>query len=249
MNSFSRVFLGDHACFPLTRVGAFALLAGLAIHFVAFNLILVKGISGRTQPLSPAFARYSDQGVIPIREQAELFDTAPLFFPTEWNYASDLANLSLVHPQGTLFASFSAEISFPRGSVERALPGVVSAFQSPVEALVEIDRAHFHSFGLRDVETVPVPRRSGFLEIREMLSGRTVERRAIETDTIRRLTSERVFWVGFQIIVDKTGIIGESLLYHSTVSEESDTAMRDYLRTPFLLAGLAPGYYEVIMGP
>jgi hypothetical protein len=76
---------------PVLRI---ALAVGLAIHLIGFLVFRVASHRLPTGEASPAFLRYvstvPNQAMGQIEEQALLFDSAPLFIPTQWNGAQTL---------------------------------------------------------------------------------------------------------------------------------------------------------------
>ena len=93
-----------------TRLGKVVSVGGVAVILFAFLGLRISSKSEIQIPRSAAFARVIGGDGVEVaalfQEQAELFDTAPLFLPTAWNYSGDLGDILRIDNQSALFAPF-----------------------------------------------------------------------------------------------------------------------------------------------
>ena len=95
---------------PLFRIG---LLLGVAIHLAGFLIFRVTSNPLPDREEVGPFVEYVSAGSLAIdrelEEQAELFDSAPLFIPTRWN-ASHMTTYDVGDALQAAFSDFEPEV-------------------------------------------------------------------------------------------------------------------------------------------
>ncbi len=230
-----------------------AVAAGLLLHLAAFSFLRVVSFSTSATSFPEPYLRFPPVGFDAgnqgeILSYGELFDPTPLFLPTAWNYAPDLGNLALEREIEPLFEPFKPIISLstqpPAVLFEQSQP----LMRRPRDALDYENENLFSILGRRERAILKVPQRAGFLEMRKAGSGQVAREKDLPPD-LAEYTQDLLSWVTFQVIIDVSGLIGDPLLVKGSGSPVTDQALREYLATPFLMAGLDPGYYKVTFGP
>jgi hypothetical protein len=216
------------------------LLVFFAVRMVPEHVVQAQGTT--------VFLEYPNLGNLSVRETAELFDTAPLILPTKWNYASDLSGMRLrEEDSAVLFAPFPPELALRDPGAFKSLGVVRSKIIRPEDLLSRGKMQFFKNFGALVDAGVPVPMRSGFIEISSLLDGGVVRSMRIAGE-LAGLGEDLSMWV-FHVVIDPIGAVGEALMVRGSGSEEADREVRDYLNSLQALAGIRPGYYRVTIGP
>ena len=184
-----------------------------------------------------------------LHEQAELFDSAPLFLPTKWNYGSALQDNLLSHEGDALFEPYPPSVSL-EGEELTDLPAVDDPeVNHPRELLANPYWSFFDSFGEAETELGKRPDVGSYLIVQGFGTEASVRRQRLPD----RITGqfEAPFWApaSFSVTVDAVGMVGEPKLTESSGFEAVDNALREYLLEPFFAAGLSPGYYRVEIWP
>jgi len=189
-------------------------------------------------------------------EEVALSDLAPLFLPTPWN--ASLAPAPHREPGKTFFDREAVSYAFGDAgwSFERELPPVVTMSGKPMAAALPLDALRANSpaavlsgFGRSDLPLLPVPARSGFVEIIETGSGRSVLAVALPPDI--RPPTERM-WAPLEFLasVEAAGLVAPLTLTARSGVEEVDAFYRNYLTRTFRLGErLPPGFYRVTVSP
>ncbi len=230
-----------------------ALAAGFFLHLLAFATLRVVTRTAPEVSFPEPFIKYpldlietgGDSGNV---SYGDLFDPAPLFLPTLWNYAPDFGNLHLDREVEPLFEPFEPAISLSAQPPAILAEEIRPRYNIPRNLLESVRSNQFSIFGIRQRAIVKAPQRAGFMEVKR--SGReSMSIGSVLPDGLVEVSQGMLSLVVFQIIVDKSGPVGEPLILKGSGSPRTDQALRNYLTTPFLLAGLKPGYYTVTFGP
>ncbi len=237
----------------VTPLAWVALLIGIAIHLTGFVALSIQTGSDARMRIRSAFVQYPDPGEgehsTVFKEQAELFDTAPLFLPTSRNHSSSIRKIRLQEEQSALFDSFPAQITLDRSEWDG-----VSWFDDPK---VSDHRGTmgsefwnvFHRFGSSHRIEKGEDEGGSRMEVVSFGSGATLRNellpKAIEE------AGEGALWnpVTLRILIDRVGAIGEPLMVTSSGLDRVDEAVRVFLKHSATIRGLRPGYYEIRVGP
>jgi hypothetical protein len=102
----------------MRRLGPLAMLAilgGFVVHVAVFYVLRVEVPSPPTAPLETFRVQYlGDPGLDAdpiLRDQALLHDSAPLFMPTKWNLASQMADVASLQQATAVFDRFPPVLS------------------------------------------------------------------------------------------------------------------------------------------
>ena len=186
-----------------------------------------------------------------LREQADLFDPTPLFFPTEWNFGQRPLRESLRHPPGQIFGSFEPKIDFGEQGIKAYGVEAVVAPERLADVLVQGNEAPFAGMGQVDVQRPALAVRSGFLEVRALLDGKLVMAQAFKELSLPRVDFAPVEYL---VVVSSAGMVGDPILMVGSGGEEMDEKVdaffRSYLVKVFRLGErLNPGRYRILVGP
>ena len=202
---------------------------------------------------SSGFAQYvsydDDSRSQRLHEQAELFDSAPLFLPTKWNYGSTRQDDLLSHEDDALFEPYPPSVLL-EGEELADLPALDDPeVNRPRGLLANPYWSFFDSFGEAETELGKRPDGGSYLIVQGFGTEAPVRRQRLPHRITDQL--EAPFWapVRFSVTVDAVGIVGAPTLAVSSGFEAVDNALREYLLEPFFAAGLSPGYYKVEFWP
>lgn len=187
-----------------------------------------------------------------VGEQAMLYDPKPLFLPTEWNTYERPIPVEMLHRPGEGFRAFEPNLFF--GQSELPLPATLGQAtpRTPLDLLKNPPHQPFIGFGREDIPVAPVTARGGYVEVKEMGTGK----RAIPPQSLGEEASPPADhlrdWqpVEFLVVVNATGLVGRPVVTASSQVEKVDAFFRDYLAKSLHLAErLEPGFYQVVVGP
>ncbi len=230
-----------------------ALAAGILLHILAFATLRIVTPTSPIVTFPEPFLLFPEDIIESGSEPAavsygDLFDPAPLFLPTLWNYAPDLGNLDLEREIEPLFEPFDPVITLSAQPPDILAREVQPSYSSPRQALQSLPDNPFSILGRRQQAIIQIPQRAGFMEVQKAGSG-ILALKSVLPDELAGVTQDLFGWVIFQIVVDISGPIGEPHLIKGSGSPETDQILRNYLAAPFLFSGLKPGYYRVTFGP
>lgn len=226
-------------------VAAMAAVLVHAVGLLAFKVTTEPDDGNRALP--EAYLQYP-RGDASARDMAALFDTAPVFLPTEWNYASNYTVPGIKEQGIDLFESFPASIQLNAVTLEEVIGPVKPEMTASADILKDGLLASFETFGREESSVAVSEVQSGLVEVRDMRNGELVRSWNLPArfDDILR---NDLFLAVFQVTVDVLGPVGEPLLLQGTGAGETDEALRDYLSDPLLFAGFSSGYYRINVGP
>jgi hypothetical protein len=186
-----------------------------------------------------------------LREQADLFDPTPLFFPTEWNFGQRPLRESLRRQPGQIFGSFEPKVEFGEQGIKVYGVETMVAPEKLADVLVQGNEAPFAGMGQLDVVRPELAARSGFLEVRALLDGKIIIAQVLSGLSLPRLDFAPVEYL---VAVSSAGIVGDPILLVGSegeaMDEKVDTFFRSYLVKTFRLGErLNPGRYRVLVGP
>jgi hypothetical protein len=227
------------------------LASALVVTGVWWNTARVKpAVAGAKAPAKPPFVRVvgasTGTGDLVLREQAELMDPTPLFFPTEWNFGQRPLAESMRRQPGQVFGSFGEKITLgeqlikPYGSEAAVVP------ERLADVMAQGNEAPFAGMGQIDVQRPALPERNAFLEVEDLAAGKN-----IIAQTLTGLSLPRTDFapVEFLAVVSSAGLIGDPVLVSGSGWDEVDSFLRSYLVKTFRLGErLNPGRYRVLVG-
>jgi hypothetical protein len=197
-----------------------------------------------TVRLTGAGATGGDQA---MREQAMLFDPAPLFFPTEWNYGQRPLPEALRRQPGQVFGSFDPKLTISDQDLKSYGKEVAQAYEKLADVLTQGNEAPFAGIGHVDVALPALQERDGYLEIRNFKDDKVIIGQALKSISLPRLDYAPLEFI---IAISPAGIVGEPVLASGSGWEEVDAFFRAFLVKTFRVGErLSPGHYRVVVGP
>ncbi|MBI2497007.1 MAG: hypothetical protein HYV75_03475 [Opitutae bacterium] len=182
-----------------------------------------------------------------LREQAELLDPTPLFFPTEWNFGQRPLKESLRKQPGQIFGSFPPKVDFGEQGIKAYGIEPAAVPEQLADVLAQGNEAPFAGMGQIDVHQPALAERSGFLEVYDISAGKYSLKQALANVALPRPDFAPM---EFLAVVSSAGMIGEPVLVRGSGWEEVDSFFRSYLVKVFRLGErLSPGRYRVLVGP
>lgn len=242
----------DQGWVRMSPVLCWALLLGVLTHVAGF---LIFRVETRTFPgveEHPPFLVFLDEAAMEAgslaSERAQLFDSAPLFIPTQWNAAAK-AYTTLEMPAAENFSDYRPEIAleeeiWPSGSF--GLNGDI--IESPMDLLALRFLRPFRTFGQESIEAIVLPAWEPFATVRVVsgaggLTGATPETRPLsgvpEAPGVSRSASYTL-----QLSADGR-LLSRPILLESSGRETLDDWALSWLMTPGTQASLPAGRLEV----
>lgn len=233
---------------------AFAIVVTGLVHAGAFFFITVPDMPPADEDvLAPRVAWLGKQAASTesaVGEQLFLFDQAPLYFPTQWNYTTDE---NVLFGGGTSpadsFGYYQRRMVVGSSGGPGDLRPPIQGFENAGEAVETFSWPYFSAFGRIDREVVEVSRRLGAIEVRKEIGGDPL----IEANVDAPAGNSWPDWQPFDmlVLVGDVGMVGEPLVVpRGAGSEVVEDFFRDYVRTQLRLdLRIPPGYYLVSVGP
>jgi hypothetical protein len=229
-----------------------ALLAGVLLHLAGFLVFRVVSNPLPTRDDRPAFVRYisasSIAGDLVFEEQAQLFDSAPLFIPTQWNAAQSVSLMSGDRIRER-FPEFEPEINLVDELHVSSLPlGEAYPVSVPADLLKSRFWSFFAEFGQAQGEAVSYPSVGHFAEV--MLIGGGAPKLALECTLEFTDTSAVPEPVTMFVRVSNRGLyLGEPVVSQSSGNVAFDRAAKAWLRLPETISQFPEGYLLVKVYP
>jgi hypothetical protein len=227
------------------------LAAALVVTGVWWKTARVKpAVSTGATPVKPPFVRLAGAGKgagdLILREQAELMDPTPLFFPTEWNFGQRPLPENMRRQPGQVFGSFGEQITLGEQAIKPYGSEAVIVPERLADVVAQGNEAPFAGMGQIDVQRPVLPLRNGYLEVRDLKTGKI-----IINQSLAELSPPRTDFapVEFLAVVSSAGLIADPVLISGSGWEEVDNFFRSSLVKSFRLGErLNPGRYLVLVG-
>ncbi|MGJ8654273.1 MAG: hypothetical protein ACSHX8_13525 [Opitutaceae bacterium] len=229
-----------------------ALLAGILIHLAGFLLFKVVSNPLPTRDESEAFVRYVSAGSLAedesLEEQAQLYDSAPLFIPTEWNAAQTVLLVTGKRVR-TRFPEFEPKIDMHGALHSSSLPiRVVDAVEQPADLLKSRYWNFFESFGQSEVNPVVFADSPRVAEV--FVTGSLAVPTSLECNLEFVDTAPVSQPAHLYIRVSGGGqSLGQPLIAQSSGNPVFDQAAVDWLGLPETIGQLSAGYLFIKVYP
>ncbi len=238
----------------LTPAVLLVLLVGVGIHLFGFLGVEIVWQALEEPDLPEPFIRLQPEEINDVSrmeaEYAQLFDSAPLFIPTRWNYLSRTEFSGYRLPETPpLFAPFSARSPQQPYSPERFRSLLRNSPKEYSRTLAFSPAAFFEGFGERVLVERPLGKRSAAVQVVSLQESRVVSERELFGDTLDALPESGWRPVEYLILVDSIGLVGRPYSLGSSGNEAVDAALLRWLGGGDLGIRLGPGYYRVKIGP
>lgn len=206
-------------------------------------------------PAGPTFVRLVSAGTAAgdavLREQSELFNPKPLFFPTEWNYGQRPLRENLRRQPGEVFGSFEPNFIFSEQNIKAYGVETVTVPEKLADVFMQGNEAPFAGMGQIDVQRPTLAGRSGFLEVKKLVDEKIVIAEALNGLVLPRQDFGPLEYL---VAVSSAGIVGDPILTVNSEWEEVDEKVDAFFRTYLVKSSrlgerLSPGRYRVLVGP
>lgn len=235
---------------PLLRVG---LLLGVALHLAGFLVFRVVSSSLPNREPARPYVEYVSAGSLAsdreLEEQAELFDSAPLFIPTRWNASQVLAVDSGDTMRGQ-FPEFEPNIQL----LDELKPSSFLVSQhgevtEPLDLLASRFWRFFAGFAESQEPLVVFPDVTPMAEV-SVVGQPTTQPLSIPVELNYKTSSSVARPVLYYMRVSGSGLaLGAVTLGRSSGNVDFDRAAGDWLRQPEVLELLPPGYLSIKVFP
>lgn len=179
--------------------------------------------------------------------ETELMDPSPLFFPTVWNYGQATTGGGRRREPDEGFQDYLPRFRYSDQRLANYGREAVSVPERLSDVVEQGITFPFTGFGHVDFDLGPLAERGGYLEVKELGSGKLVREAELPSGALRlndHLPIEILVTVG------PAGIVGDPLFAAGSGSETVDAEVLDHLlRTYRLGERLGPGKYRVTVGP
>lgn len=241
-------------CLRPTPLALAAIFGGAAVHALAVMLVRVPDPTVPVPADATPLVRWvEDTGSdARVREQAMLFDSAPLFVPTVWNSASAIDDVASLEEQAELYGVFPPrlridETDAPTGELAaRFRPPDVD----PLRDMRMLRGTEGFGKGAEVSERVPAPQPVRILVEALTGGGDAAELRLALPEIVAGIIPEGL-WETPVFFVDAglTGVVGPPVLARSSGIEELDSGLRRHLAGRDFARRLEAGYYRVTLVP
>ena len=225
-------------------------IAGLAFHLLFFMAISIPLGPGPKELEARPVLSWPDERSAPdplVEERSRLFDSAPLFVPTEWNVASSLGGISRLSDETELFLPFEPRLAPSPELWQGAWPAVdASKFST--------EQGSWNAFSAlgREPEAAPrFARRVARLSVMPFSEGEfgppVIEEDVLETGR----AAPGGVWspLEFVLFSDPIGGGGPPLRLSGSGFPEWDEEVFSWIRRLAIGGRLPRGYYRVVVGP
>jgi hypothetical protein len=223
---------------------------GVAVGVAAVAILLVLMLFRSPKPApAPAAGQPGLKVVLApaLSDEAALFDTAPLFLPTERNGTVDVPA-----PQpGGAFADFKPELVLPDDQLRFGLRPPIPVPARPADALTEDPPGNpLLGIGQTDASIAQLPDRSSFVEVVSAATGRRVLAMPLPHAQPPEAFGPDRAPVEYLAFVDPAGLVGTLVPTSGSGSDGIDGYFARYLAQAFRIGDrLTPGIYRVSVGP
>lgn len=237
---------------PARRMTVVGVIAGaIVLHVAALILFHAEPVGEEERKAQAAEVKLLPMGGVettsaPLREQALLFDSTPLFLPTRWNAVSNPVVRGLSRRPGDLFPAYSPELSLE--NIEIGSTRMDASATAPIDGVREFDAAPFHAFRGVPARAVRLSGRTAHFQVLAAASGEEV----FSVDIDDSLPDGGQLWgpAVFGVQITPLGLTGSPVLLEGSGIEEIDAFFSRQLRDRILTGRLPePGYYRVLVGP
>lgn len=181
-----------------------------------------------------------------LDDQAMIFDTKPIFLPSEWNEVGIIPNKEI---DQDLFTDLPPQITlYNYKSLSTTIPLELSTLAS-LHALDKKSINLFNGINQNKTELSPPNVGEAHVIIKNFDDSKIVKTYEIND---QNTPIKEHLWVPleFLVIVDESGPIMPPLMTQSSGIEEIDVFFKHYISTPLLkLSQLPIGYYHIVISP
>jgi hypothetical protein len=257
---------GQPRTWPYFRV---ALLLGLLLHVAGLGLFRITADPPKPLQFPHVYVTYANTpdhaADTTLSDQADLFDTEPLFLPTRLNFASRSGLVQAVRPPTIVWPAASV-VDVPQPKQNDFLPEDEGSSRNfkPIAALQPGRWAFLGVFGQDSAHGPKLAARGAFLRVVRLdpgvstagstPAGPVVLEEAWPAAKAPKSTQDlKALWgpASFLLLFTNTGVVGQPLLVDSAGPglDSVDDELRALLDERFRQHPLPPGTYEATISP
>jgi len=236
---------------PLAKT---ALLLGLGVHLMGFLLFRVSPETESAVQQTDAFVTYAGNnttgsGAI-VREQALLFDSEPLFIPTDWNVARVGKPPAPTPDVTSELEGWNVAESLASGDALAKAGAYATAAvpRKPVELLWKSGEELLQAYGRQNTARGNLEPRQALAIVRKVETGGAVHEAILRGEGYKQLSEQLWQPVQMSAYVDISGLVGEPLLRTSSGNDAIDALLLEWAAGQRFWSTLAPGYYMLSIG-
>lgn len=226
-------------------------LVGVSVHMGVFYLFSLDLEEAPAREAQTSFVVFQPEDIPraddELEQRAYLFDSEPIFLPTNRNYSGPIKmDASVWEPEVALSAAYDPDIRWDDSllMMETSISGDLN---TPLQLLEKVPRDFVSEFGAEQ-QGNPMPKKRGlFIEAKTVL-GQQVLRTFIEFEDMMEIDFP-LNPVEFSVLLTEFGLAGEPLLINPSGNENTDNFVREFILQdvhPILLG--TTGYLHVRIG-
>jgi hypothetical protein len=220
------------------------------VHLAGFLIFRVISNPLPSREKSAPFVQFVSPEILisgaELEEQAVLFDSAPLFIPSEWNAAHNLLTPRRDRAMRR-FPLYQPEMNI---AAELVPEGTSLGTSYPVDVAADLLASQFWNLfrGFERSDLVPVDLGGSgvFAEVRS-LDGRVIRNQSADIEFASNQSLQPAKY--FLRIEGGGRLSGRPTVSASSGDAEFDTAAYDWLIESGMASSLEPGYFEIIIYP
>lgn len=189
------------------------------------------------------------EGELLFQEQAELFDTEPIFLTTKWNTAEGLRTEKSNAPKNNTFEFEAYPISLESKDHYIKEVSEPTTLKSSLELIEDNFINPFTHICISEETSTEGTTSKPTMIINNLI--RESEPILVEISDTKILDKLENNWgtMEFLVIIEETGNLGSPFLWKGTGGESVDRSIRNCVRDLPELKRLRPGYYQITLGP
>lgn len=182
-----------------------------------------------------------------LKEQAIIFDSEPIFIPTEWNEALDpFKNIA----KDSLFQDFPPVTTLYDQKMLLTITHEYPAISSPSGVLNSKFINPFIGINQNTPNTFPLKKRTAYVTVKNLNTSKIVEEYEIISDPDIQMNDQLWVPMEFLLIVDESGPIMPLLITESSGTEQIDNYFKNHIpESQLKLSSLPAGYYKILVSP
>lgn len=232
----------------LTLISCIISIMGFALFFLIFSLPEMS--INDTKVFNKPFVSFhnlkqSNQEQV-LSDQALIFDSEPIFLPSDWNSSPKILDKEEDEP---LFKNFAPHIAlYDYKTLFTGIDQGLSSLSS-IDILNSRFINPFNGIGQQSVDFSPLKIRTAFVSIKSLNDFEIVQSYEIDEKPDFEISAELWTPIEFLLIVDESGPITPLLITEGSGIEEIDNFFKSYVSKQPKLNSLSAGYYEISVSP
>ena len=226
-------------------------LLGVSAHVGVFYLFSLDLKEASAPVAQTSFVVFQPEGVPrasdELEQRAYLFDSEPLFLPTNRNYSGPIkTDASVWEPEVGLSAAYDPDIRWD-DSLLMMETSIAGDLNTPLQLLEKVPRDFVSEFGA-DQRQAAKPKKDGLFIEAKTVQGQQVLRTFIEIEDNLDIEFP-LNPVEFSVLLTEFGLAGDPLLINPSGNENTDNFVREFVLQnvhPILLG--TTGYLHVRIG-